>query len=410
MRKSIKKIFSIGMSLVMSFGILSNIPPVYAAEELSVWVMGDSSEATDEIFAKFTEETGINVNVQSIPWSASHDRLLTAVASGDGPDVIQMGTTFMKEFVEAGALEDLTEYVTKNEGLKPELFFEGNIATNKFDDKYYGVPWYTETRALYYRKDLLKEAGYPEGPSTWEELYDAAVKLKKRGDGFYGFNIEMNEQTFGFMFARQNGSKLISEDGKALLNEPEYVEAIQYLHKFAAEGLTPTADLGLDVSQTFGGDAIVPMFISGPWMISIINNSTEGIEDLWTVRTLPKGKVSNQSNTGGANLAVWKGTENVENAVKLIEYMVSEDSLMDYYEKSSSLPALKSAWNSESLSEEKIAAFGEQLNNSEHMPLLSNWDAISQAYLSAYEQIMIGNADIQQTLDSLNEEVQNLLD
>ncbi|MBF2358889.1 extracellular solute-binding protein, partial [Listeria welshimeri] len=73
---------------------------------LNVWAMGDEAKSLKELALKFTKETGIEVKVQVIPWANAHDKLLTAVASKSGPDVVQMGTTWMPEFVEAGALLD----------------------------------------------------------------------------------------------------------------------------------------------------------------------------------------------------------------------------------------------------------------------------------------------------------------
>lgn len=381
-----------------------------SSDTLSVWMMGDGNETVQPIFDAYTEETGIEVDLQSIPWSAAHDRLLTAVASGEGPDVVQMGSTYMAEFTDAGALLDISDYIESNDALSPDNFFEGNVATTMFDDSYYGVPWYTETRALYYRTDLLEEVGYPEGPSNWDELYDAAVKLSERGDNMYGFDINLQEQTFGPMFAKQNGSELIDEDGNAVLNEPEFVEAIEYLHSFVEAGATANQDLGIEMSQSFGGDGIVPMFISGPWSITAIEDQTTDIEGKWDIRTLPEGPVSNVSNTGGANLAVWSSSDHPDEAMDLIEHMVSVDSLMTYYDTTSSLPALVEAWEEEPFQDEKIAVFGEQLENSEHMPLIEGWDRMSQAYLSSFEEIMVGGADIQETLDNLNQEVQTIIE
>ena len=381
-----------------------------AADELSVWVMGDGNEQTQEIFDFYTEETGTEINFQSIPWSAAHDRLLTAVASGEGPDVVQMGSTYMAEFVDAGALADLTEYVESRDTLNPENFYDGNVQTTEFDGSYYAVPWYTETRALYYRQDLLEEVGYPEGPNNWDELYDAAVSLSERGDNMYGFDINFQEPTFGFMFAKQNGSEIITEDGESVINEPEFVEAIEYLDSFTEAGASPTQDLGLELSQSFGGDGIVPMFISGPWSITNITQETTDIEGDWAIRTLPEGPVSNVSNTGGANLAVWSSSENVEEAVDLIEHMVSTDSLLTYYENTSSLPALIEAWEEEPFQGENMTVFREQLENSEHMPVIKEWASISESYLSSIEQMLVGGADIQETLDNLDAEVQSLLD
>ncbi|MFL2072016.1 sugar ABC transporter substrate-binding protein [Marinilactibacillus psychrotolerans] len=381
-----------------------------SSDTLSVWMMGDGNETVQPIFDAYTEETGIEVDLQSIPWSAAHDRLLTAVASGEGPDVVQMGSTYMAEFTDAGALLDISDYIESSDALSPENFFEGNVATTMFDDNYYGVPWYTETRALYYRTDLLEEVGYPEGPSNWEELYDAAVKLSERGDNMYGFDINLKEQTFGPMFAKQNGSEIINEAGEPVLNEPEFVEAIEYLHSFVEAGATTNQDLGIELSQSFGGEGIVPMFISGPWSISMIEDQTTDIEGKWDIRTLPEGPVSNVSNTGGANLAVWSSSDHPDEAMDLIEHMVSVDSLMTYYDTTSSLPALVEAWEEEPFQDEKIAVFGEQLENSEHMPLIEGWDRMSQAYLSSFEQIMVGGADIQETLDNLNEEVKTIIE
>lgn len=418
MKNKVKKML-IGTASILSVGVLAACGNNGSDEgsgdsdgttELSVWIMGDGNEQAQPIFDAFTEETGIEINLQSIPWSASHDRLLTAVASGEGPDVVQMGSTFMAEFTDAGALMDLTEHVESREALSPDNFFDGNIDTTEFDGTYYGIPWYTETRALYYRTDLLEEVGYPEGPNTWEDLYDASVQLSERGDNMYGFDINLQEQTFGFMFAKQNGSEIIDEDGNALLNQPDFVEAIDFLNGFVDAGASPNQDLGLELSQTFGGDGIVPMFISGPWSMTNINQETTDIEGLWDIRTLPEGPVSNVSNTGGANLAVWSSSDNVEEAVDLIEHMISTESLLTYYENTSSLPALVEAWEEEPFQDEKIAVFGEQLESSEHMPVITEWDAVSQAYLASFEQILVGGADVQDTLDNLNAEVQALID
>lgn len=380
------------------------------AEEISFWYMGDGNEQVQPVLDDFTEETGIHVNVQSIPWSSAHDRLLTAVASGEGPDVVQLGTTWMSEFVDAGALEDITEYTESVEALNPENFFEGNVNTTEFDNSYYAIPWYTETRALYYREDLLSEVGYDEAPQTWEELKDAADQLADRGDNYYGFNVDGADQSFHFMFARQNGAELLSENEDPLFTESEFSETIEYLNSFVVDGASPAQDLGLDISQTFGGEGYVPMFISGPWMISIINESAPDIEGQWATAPLPEGPENNLSNTGGANLAVWNGSENVDEAIQLIEFISLPENQLTFFETSSSLPATMSAWEDEALSGDHIETFGTQLENSEHMPLLPEWEQVAQTFLSYWEQISVGGSDIQDALDSFNQEAANILD
>ncbi|WP_407370291.1 sugar ABC transporter substrate-binding protein [Carnobacterium sp.] len=380
-----------------------------SSDSVSFWYMGDGNEQIQPILDDFTEETGITVDIQSIPWASAHDKLLTAVASGDGPDVVQMGTTWMAEFVDAGALQDISSYIETEDTLNSENFFEGSVATTKFDDTYYAVPWYTETRALYYRTDLLEEVGYSQAPKDWEELTDAAMKLSERGDNMYGFQVDSNDQSAAFMFARQNGSELFNEDKKPVFNEAPFVETVDYLNTFIQNGSSPKQDLGLDISQTFGGEGIVPMFISGPWMINSINDSTTDIEGKWATAVLPSGSENNLSNTGGANLAVFNGTENEENAVALIEFLSRPENQLAFFESSNSLPSATIAWEDEALSDPIIAVFGEQLENSESMPLIPEFERIAASYLEDWEEIYLGGADSQEKMDEFNAETENLL-
>lgn len=400
---------AVAVLLSASSSGVSEVTAQESSEPVTFWYMGDGTEHVQPILDAFTEETGIEVSVQSIPWGSAHDRLLTSVASGDGPDVVQMGTTWMAEFSDAGALMDITEYVENSDALNPENFFEGNVATTLFNEKYYGVPWYTETRALYYRTDLLEEVGYAEAPTTWEELKDAAVKLSERGDNMYGFNVDRADQSFSFMFARQNGADLFNENNEPQFTQPEFVETVEYLNSFITEGASPAQDLGLDISQTFGGDGIVPMFVSGPWMINAIQENAPDIEGKWATAVLPSGAENNLSNTGGANLAIWEGTENVENAIALMEYILSPESQLQFMELSSSLPANVSAWEDEALQDDLIVPFGEQLENSAHMPLILEWERIAQTYLGYWEQIAVGGGDIAEQLEAFNEEAASIL-
>ena len=141
---------------------------------LTVWAMGEEGKALPKLVKEYEKANkGVKVKVQAIPWDTAHDKLLTAVASKNGPDVVQMGTSWMPEFVEAGALSDMKKYVEKYPSLAKDNFYEGSYETVELKDGVYGAPWYTDTRVLYYRKDALSDVGYEKAPETWEELEDA---------------------------------------------------------------------------------------------------------------------------------------------------------------------------------------------------------------------------------------------
>ncbi|KOR76216.1 sugar ABC transporter substrate-binding protein [Paenibacillus solani] len=374
-------------------------------QELKVWLMGDE---TDETLIKQYEEKnpGVKVNVQSIPWGSAHDKLLTAVASKSGPDVVQMGTTWIPEFAQAGALLDLTPYLDQYPNLKPENYFDGAVQTMSYDDKIVGIPWYVETRVLFYRTDILAEVGYPEGPKTWDDMKDAGQKLAARGNGNYAITIDAKDMNYLSMFAWQNGSAMIDENRKPHFNEPEYMGAMEYLKSFYDTGMTPLAS-DLDLFAAFK-DGQFPMFISGPWMIQGVKDKAPEIEGKWATTTLP-AKETNTSFLGGANMSVFSSTKNADEAVKFISFMSEQDSQLTNYDVSKNLPAIKSAWEDKRFEDPIFATFGKQLEHAQPVPFIKEWDAISQEAIGAFERIAVGGADIKTEMDQLNAKATEIL-
>lgn len=382
-----------------------------SAEEkvtLNVWGMGEEAKTLPKLAEEFTKENpNITINAQALPWNQAHDKLLTAIASKKGPDVIQMGTSWIPEFAEAGALTDLTPYVGQYPELNPDNFYEGAVAAGKAGDKYVGSPWYVETRVLYYRTDLLKEAGYDAAPQTWEELSDAAQKLAERGEGKYGISIDPKEESLGFMFSRQNGAEWFTADGKPNFSDDKFVEAVEHINSFYQNGSAPK-DLGLDIIPAFK-EGILPMFISGPWMIKLIQDQTPEIDGKWAIAVLPK-KENNISLLGGSNLSIFEYSKNKDAAAKFIAFMSKPETQLKWMEYTSSLPAATVAWENETLkNDEFYQVIGEQLNAAQPMPVITEWAQISQSYLKHFEVIYRSNADVKKELEAFNSDAAELL-
>lgn len=375
---------------------------------INVWGMGEEAKTLPVMAEAFKKENpNITVNVQALPWDQGHDKLLTAIASKKGPDVIQMGTSWIPEFAEAGALADLAPYVGQYPELNPDNFYEGAVAAGKAGDKYVSSPWYVETRVLYYRTDLLKEAGYDKAPQTWEELSDAAQKLAKRGDGKYGISIDPKEQSLGFMFSRQNGATWFTEDGKPNFSDDKFVEAVQYINSFYQNGSAPK-DLGLDIIPAFK-QGILPMFISGPWMIKLIQDQAPDINGKWTIAVLPK-KENNISLLGGSNLSIFEYSKNKDAAAKFIAYMSKPETQVKWMEQTSSLPAATAAWENDKLkNDEFYKVIGEQLKAAQPMPVIPEWAQISDSYLKHFEVIYRSNADVKKELEAFNADAAKLM-
>ena len=79
------------------------------------WGMGREGEVVGELVPEFERQNpGIRVDVQQIPWSAAHEKVLTAFVGGATPDVAQLGNTWVPEFQALEALEDLGPWVGRS--------------------------------------------------------------------------------------------------------------------------------------------------------------------------------------------------------------------------------------------------------------------------------------------------------
>ena len=380
-------------------------------KEITVWAMGAEGENLSKVVSNFTKETGIKVKVQNIPWANAHDKLLTAVASKQGPDVIQMGTTWMSEFKEAGALADLSKYISKDKNLSDSNFYDANLATTKFNGKSYGIPWANDVRVLYYRKDVFEKSGITEAPKTWDELTKDASILSARGKGEYGISIDPAEQSFAFMMANQAGSDLI-KDGKPQFDKKEFTQAVSYINNFVQKGYAPKQPLSTDVTQTFGGeDPKTPMFISGPWMVSLLNAAGNNIPGNYGTAVLPKGPDNNDSAVGGNNLTIASWSKAKDASAKFISYMSSPKEQLAWYKLVNDLPTNKSALQDKSISGDVLMKpIVEQLDHAKPMPMVPQYEQIAQSYLTFQQNIWLKNANITEQMKQFQAKSQTLLD
>src|SRR5947207_15760462 len=124
--------------VLLLFLACSARPP--AQDRLKFWGLGHEGEVVAQMLPEFTRRTGIRVDVQQIPWSAAHEKLLTAYVGEATPDVAQMGNTWIPEFNVVGALEPLDPFLARST-IRQNNYFPGIWATNVVDKVVYGVPW-----------------------------------------------------------------------------------------------------------------------------------------------------------------------------------------------------------------------------------------------------------------------------
>jgi multiple sugar transport system substrate-binding protein len=370
-------------------GAVSQAPEVdtgAASGEITVWAMGTEGENLQVLADAFMEENpDITVEITPVPFDAAHDRIVAAIAGGEGPDVTQIGTTWMGEFATLGGLDPTPS------NIDPSAFFEGAWNTTVVDGTSYGVPWYVETRLVYYRTDLAEEGGITEPPATWDDLKAMAEGIQGTG-AEYGINLQPGGQgswqTF-MPFFWQAGGEIMDADGNFTLDGEPCVAALTYYDSFFEEGLTAPAagDVPLE-GQFANGD--VGSFISGPWMVGIVTDAGADPET-WTVAHQPTEEAGT-SFVGGSNLGVLADSDNKEAAWAFIEYLTQPEVQVTWYETISDLPSVQSAWDDEALSgDELLTAFGDQLSDAKAPPAIATWEEVASEIDAVIEQVTVGD-------------------
>lgn len=375
--------------------------------EIDVWAMGAEGEKLPALAAQFEEaHEGVTVNVTAIPWDSAHDKFTTSITAGTTPDVAMVGTTWMGEFAGLDALDPAPGSIDTSK------FFEGAQETAVVDGTAYGVPWYVETRLVYFRSDIAEQAGYTEVPTDWEGFKQMAADMQSKGGADWGISLQpggVGSWQTVLPLAWTNGAEIATEDAYQF-NSPETVEAVEYFQSFFTDGIANPAPPEGQTEADFTSGA-VPMFISGPWMRSLVEDmGGEGFAEMYDVAPLPVPEGGSSSSfVGGSNLAVFKDTENRDTAWAFVEWLTEPETQVSWFEETTNLPSVQSAWEDEALAvDAKLAAFGTQLETAQAPPSFPTWEEVVTSFDTAMEQVAKAEADPQEVLDGVQAQAESI--
>lgn len=373
-----------------------------AAEEadgpLTVWIMGDSGANFESLVA----DSGIEVEVVAVPWDAIDEKLTTAVASGSGPDILQIGLSKLRTFADAGALLPLGDLIAERPALAPENFPEGvSGLSTAVGGEIVSIPWVSDTRVLFTRTDILAEAGFDAPPATWDEVREYAKALTARGSGNYGYYIPQWDAPLPIQMTWSMGGEVIDADGNVDFNTPEFESAVDLYTGLYADGSVPTNG-DFDQQQGFIS-GIAPMLVSGPYLAKGIADAAPELDGLWQTSPFPAGDGGSIALFAGSNLGVWHNTDQQETALDLLEYLSQPEVQLEWFALTGELPTVNAALeDSELNSDPNVQVYTEQLATARVLPLVSNWDgAVGTELLNALNSIVLQGADRQASLDGL---------
>jgi multiple sugar transport system substrate-binding protein len=380
--------------------------------------MGSEGEMVARLIPEFEQQhPGIRVRVQSIPWSAAHEKLLTAYVGEAMPDVFQSGNTWLPELAALGALEPLDNYLRQARTIEPDDYFAGIWETSVIDGTLYGVPWYVDTRVMFYRADLLRSAGFEQSPRSWEEWSRALHAIKAAaGPGRYAMLVPLREWQVPVIFALQRDAELL-RDGDRYGNfrsEPFRQAFDFYLGLFrhglaAAGGETQVANLYQDFA-----DGFFSYYITGPWNLGEFSRRLPAaLQDDWATAPMPSlsGDAIGVSLAGGASLALSSRSPRKAAAWKLIEYLCTARMQLELYRLTGDLPARRIVWDDELLAgNRRVAAFRAQLQRVRSTPRIPEWEQIAHKITEYAEAAVRQTMSADEALAGLDADVDRILE
>lgn len=279
------------------------------------------------------EHPGVKVNLVNIPWSDIFAKWQTGIQSGDVPDVSISSAAFGASFNARGALEPLDEVVTAMGG-------EGAFAPTaksfvemaKHNGSFFAIPYVQNSVVLWYKKDLLQQAGLSV-PKTWEELLTAAKTLTKGGT--YGILMTssksyVTQHTF-YSLMLSNGADIVDRETgqKVIFDSPETVETLKFYKQLSQ--YSPPGASGYDrpEAQAAMTTGKIAMFIYGSWLGGPLSEAGPDVVASFGAAPVPRNK-GKGAFMGNTTLVVFKAAKHKAEAKAFVRYLMKDENYLRY--------------------------------------------------------------------------------
>jgi multiple sugar transport system substrate-binding protein len=378
---------------------------------LKFWTFGPEGEAVGELLVEFERaHPGVHVVAQNLPLSAMHEKLLTAFAGDALPDLCQLGNTWIPEFAALGALESLQPYVDASNVVRRDDYFAGIWDTNAVDGALYGVSWYVDTRLLFYRKDLLAQAGFDRPPRDWDEWRRALAAIKQRqGAERYAIFLPLNEFEPLLNLAIQQDDPLLRDGGtRGNFESPGFRRALDfYAEAFRAGWAPPINDTQIANVWDEFGKGWFAFYITGPWNIGEFKRRLPvEVRQQWGTAPLPGADGAGGGAAGGSSFAIFHGSAHKRLAWELIEFLSQAQQQQRFYALTGDLPARRTAWDAAGLDDDEYAkAFRVQLERVRPTPKIPEWERIANEMQLAAERVVRGAESADTALAALDAKI-----
>ena len=372
----------------------------------------DSAEVAtlDDVLIPMFEESYPDVDVKAVPvpYDELHQKLITAVAGDQLPDLVRADIIWVPELADLGVLEPLSQSMPDFQELA-DAVFPGPLATNRWQGEYYGLPLGTNTRVAMYNADVFAAAGV-DVPSTFEELLEVAPALQDAGAFAFADNGASGWNVLPWIWSA--GGDITDEDvttASGYLNSAESVAGIQMLVDLYQGGYLPPIILGdaggLATSDGLAQGAYATIY-DGPWMYPIFAGQYPDFE----LNDAPvfAGDGGSISVVGGEDIVLTSSSENKAAAAEFLRFLLSEEAQLAMAEVGV-MPVRTDLRDGLTAINEYYAQFVDQLADARPRPATPAWPKIDALIQDEIRAAIRGDKTVQEALDAAAEQADALL-
>jgi len=370
-------------------------------------------EYMNNLIAEYeSSHPGATIEWSDFPGAEIKQRFLTAVASGDVPDVVNLNTDLTLQVASTNP-----DILVKTDEVVPEAqqqeYFEGLWNATSYQGATYGIPWYATVRVVLYNTEIMEQAGVEAIPETFEEVAQVAQTVKQEtGKWGYAPAINLIED---FMMA---GVPLVNEERtEATFNTPEGVAVAEYYLDLKEQELIP-ADI---LQQGFQGalqlykEGNLAMLLAGASLLKQIESDAPEVFQNTDVAPHPI-REANVLPVGLMHLVVPAQSEIRDHAIDFALYVTNAENQLELARNSVTVPSIREAtedpfFNQDDTLEAKARKImAEQLEIARDANLgLEEWGDMVEALNTNYTQAWTGSQTAEQALNNAAQQWNQLL-
>ena len=371
--------------------------------------LGKDTSGDKTAAIKTFNEQNPDVNAEMLEFSTSADEQRTQFvqrqeAKSGECDVFYADVIWTAEFASQKWIYDMTPYVDQ----KKDVLIPATLDTVTYDGKIWGMPQQTDAAFMYYRTDQVDEV-----PATWQELYASAADndgIVYQGAPYEGLTCDFLE------IAYAAGGEVLSEDGtQAMIDSPENVEALKFMADgvkdgTAANGVTTYME---EESRRYFESGRATYMRNWPYAYSLGEKAGSEVKGKFDVAPFPEWEGGGKAAIlGGHNLVISVYSENAGAALKLVDFLTSEEEQVKMFRDFSLAPTVAAAYDDPGV--QKKYAFANQLKDSvaqaKARPVSPVYPQISQAIYENVNEALAGRVSAEEALKNAQSEMQQALE